>query len=171
MRQPTNNRRPRVPWSEIFALWRDGARRPALPLLLALLLFVAAPFTAQADCSLEMGGHGHGVAETHHHADEAEHHAPHAAPQADNAHGATLQTPASCCSCSNEPLTATVATVSALHSPKADSHALVYASVHTLPVYRFDVFEGLHTRAGPPTGKPQLLSLASLIGRAPPVSF
>lgn len=187
MRQPTNNRRPRVPaalWSEIFALWRDHARRPALPLLLAMLLFVSAPFTASANCASEMGGHGHEASSSHahgvaattdeHHADDAstdDHHAHDSAPQAKASQGATLQAPATCCSCSNEPINATVATSSAPQNPKADSHALVYAVVNALPVYRADALEGLHTRAGPPTGKPQRLSLASLIGRAPPLSL
>lgn len=177
MRQPTDNRRrgmPAVLWSEIFALWRNSARRPALPLLLALLLFVAAPFAATADCSAEMGTHSHqsGVTHTHDSATTAdEHHAHDAAPHAAASHGATVQSPATCCSCSSEPLHAMVATLSTPHHSQADSHALVYADVSALPVYRFDALEGLRTRAGPPTGRPQLLSLASLIGRAPPVSF
>ncbi len=188
MRQLTNNRRQGVPavlWSEIFALWRDHARRPALPLLLAMLLFVSAPLAASASCASEMGGHGHeastshahGVAATtddHHAHDEAasdDHHAHDSAPQAAASQGATLQAPATCCSCSDEPISATIVAVSAPKNPKADSHALVYAIVNALPVYRADALEGLHTRAGPPIGKPQRLSLASLIGRAPPVSL
>ncbi len=177
MRQPTNNRRPRVPvvlWSEIFALWRDHARRPALPLLLAMLLFVAAPLTASVDCSSEMSGHSHEVSANHSHGSAEmadDYHAHDVAPQVTALHGATLQAPATCCSCSSEPINATVASLPAPHSPKADSHALVYAVVNALLVYRFDALEGLHTRAGPPTGKTQLLCLASLIGRAPPVSL
>lgn len=174
MRQPINNRRRGVPavlWSEILALWRAGARRPALPLFLAMLLWVAAPFTAQAECSLEMGGHRHETAEAHHHVEEAGHYDSHAAPQAGGAHSARLQAPASCCSCSSEPIDATVAVLFAPHHSHADGHALVYTAIEALPVYRFDALEGLHTRAGPPTGKPQLLSLASLTGRAPPVSL
>ncbi len=188
MRQSINNRRRGVPfalWSEIFALWRDHARRPALPLLLAMLLFVSAPFTASANCSFEMGGHEHEASTSHshnsaemaddHHAHDAvttdDHHAHDSKPQVTDAHGAILQAPATCCSCSSEPINATVAPLSAPHHPKADSHALVYAVVNALPVYRFDALEGLHTRAGPPTDKSPLLSLASLIGRAPPISL
>lgn len=189
MRKPVNNRRQGVPaalWSEIFALWRDHARRPALPLLLAMLLFVSAPLMASASCASEMGGHGHEASTSHahgvaamtddHHAHDVaaapdDHHAHDSAPQVTASQGATLQAPATCCSCSNEPISATVAALSAPKNPKADSHALVYAIVNASPIYRVDALEGLHTRAGPPTGKPQLFSLASLIGRAPPVSL
>ena len=169
MRKPTNDAHGNIPaalWSGLIALWRAPARRPAPPLLLALLLFVAAPFAAPMDCSLEMGGHGHGTAQVHLHADA---HPAHAVLV--HFHGATLQTPASCCCCSCEPVNATFAPVSAPHQLQSDSHAMIYAVADALPTYRFDSLCGLNTRAGPPTGKPQRLSLDSLIGPAPPVSL
>ncbi len=181
MRKPTNDARGNVPaalWSELIALWRASARRPTWPLLMALLLFVSAPLTASMDCSLEAGGHSHAAeaSDSHHHADEdsgAPHHSDEASDHHDHAQvaaqGATLQAPATCCSCSSEPVNATVVAVNSPQQHKADSHAVIYAAPSLLPTYRFDSLHGLNTRAGPPTGKPQRLSLVSHIGPAPPI--
>ncbi len=183
MRKPTNDARGNISaalWGGLVALWRIGVRRPAWPLLMALLLFVSTPFAASMDCSLEAGGHSHGVevSESHSHADEdsgASHHSDDASEYHDHAQvavkAATLQAPATCCSCSSEPVNATVVAIGSPHQHKADLHAVIYAAASALPIYRFDALRGLNSRAGPPIGKPQRLSLASLIGRAPPVSL
>ncbi len=183
MRKPTNDARGNIPaalWSGMIALWRAGARRPAWPLLMALLLFVSTPFAAAMDCSPEAGGHSHAaeIRESHHHADEdsgAPHHSDEASDHHDHAQvaakGATLGTPATCCSCSSEPVSATVVAVSSPQQHNADSHAVIYVATSLLPTYRTDSLRGLNTRAGPPTGKPQRLSLVSHIGPAPPISL
>ncbi len=177
MRQPTSNRRRGVPaalWSEFLALWRVCARRPAWPLVLALLLFAAAPLTAPMDCSLEASGHSHNsqAGESHHHADDG-HHPDDTSDHHDHAQvtvkGAALQAPASC-SCSSEPVNAVVAAVSAPHQYKTDSHAVTYVVADVAPAYRVDALRGLNTRAGPP-GKSQRLSLVCQLGPAPPVSL
>lgn len=183
MRKPKNDARGKgsvALWSGLIALWRVGARRPVWPLLMALLLWVSTPFAASMDCSLEAGAHAHGaeVSESHHHADEgsgASHHSDDASDHHDHAQvasqGAALQAPATCCSCSSEPMNATVVAVSSPHQHKADSHAVIYAVKSLLPTYRTDSLCGLNARAGPPTGKPQRLSLASYVGPAPPISL
>ena len=132
------------------------------------------------ECPPEAGGHSHGVeaSESHSRADEnsgASHHSDGASDHHDHAQvaakSATLQAPAACCSRSSEPVNATVVAISSPHQHKADSHAVIYVIKDGLLTYRFDSLRGLNARAGPPTGKPQRLSLASLIGRAPPVSL
>lgn len=183
MRKPTNDGRGKSSaalWSGLIALWRVGARRPAWPLLMALLLWVSTPLAASMDCSPESGGHSHGaeVSESHHHADEgsgASHHSDGASDHHDHAQaapqGVALQAPATCCSCFSEPINATVVALSSPHQHKADSHAVTYAVKSLLPIYRYDSLCGLNARAGPPTGKPQRLSLVSHIGPAPPISL
>ena len=170
MIKPNNDARGNIAaalWSGIIALWRAGARRPAWPLLLALLLLVGAPLAAPLDCALEMGGHSHeGASAASHHAIENGEHRAQIAGK-----GAILLAPEVCCCCFSEPVNATVAEISAPHQPKADSHAVIYRVARLLPVYRFDALCGLHTRAGPPTGKPQRLALVSHIGPAPPISL
>lgn len=79
---------------------------------------------------------------------------------------------AACCSCPSAPLSA--AFVAAPASPQTSTHsqALIYVRTHALPVYGFHALTGLFGRAGPSAqSKPQLLFLASLAGRAPPVSL
>lgn len=171
MRKPLNDARGDYSvalWSGFIALWRAGARRPAWPLLMALLLFVSTPFAAPMNCSLEVGEHSHTseVAESHSHS-EGDYHHHHAAVA--HLNSATLQAPATCCSCSSETINATVVAVNSPRQHKADSHAVIYAVTDAVPVYRFDSLRGLHTRAGPFAGKPQRLSLVSHIGPAPPL--
>ncbi|PQV63595.1 hypothetical protein B1R32_11061 [Abditibacterium utsteinense] len=168
-------------WSGCLALWHDRTRRRALPLLLAALLLLVPSFPASADCPCELGEAAHAPAH-HHEASDAHAHGEREFHSAEQDHAVTqspvAQSPvafslrtAECCSCPRPPLSVVAVAVPAPSTISADYQALIYAGVHLLPAYRFDVLSGLFGRAGPPNDKPQLLFLASLVGRAPPVSF
>lgn len=181
----------RMLWSGVLALWHDRTRRGALPLLLASLLLLAPPMPARSDCSCD-GDERPQIALPHHH--EAHHHEgeesrSHSTRSGSpslsspswrrNGHvnvGAASQTAnltvATCCSCPRAPLGAPVVATFVPTSVHIDSQALVYVRASALPVYRFDTLTGLFGRAGPPpNSKPKPLFLASLSGRAPPVSL
>ena len=177
-----------VLWSGSLALWCDRARRRALSLLLATLLLLIPSFPAQADCTYV----GEGSHAAHHHEeDEAcEHHDEEAAapkverrasstsPTRGHAHVvawsqiSSARTATTCCSCPRAPLgTAVVSTsVPAPSQAGADTQALVYVRVNAFVPFAFDALTGLFGRAGPPGSKPKAVFLASLTGRAPPVS-
>lgn len=171
-------------WSEFLALWFDRTRRRALPLLLAALLLLIPSLPAPADCSCEVEG----SSPAHHHHDGEEHEHPHAAlasvasfTPASSARGhlavlsqgVAAQLGASFCSCPRAPVsTSAVSAVGASSQPGADGQNLVCAGVTAPAIRRVICLIGLFGRAGPPSeSKPQLLSLSSLVGRAPPVSL
>lgn len=181
-----------VLWSEFLALWFDRTRRRALPLLLATLLLLIPSLPASADCSCEVGEgphaahqHDQSEAQEHHHDDDegyshgAQSHASVLAQSAGHAHVVgwsqvvAPRTETVCCSCSRAPIGAAVVTLAAptSSSTNADTQALVYVRALIVPPFALDALTGLFGRAGPSEGKPQLVFLASLTGRAPPVSL
>ena len=180
-----------VLWSEFLALWFDRTRRRAVPLLLATLLLLIPSLPARSDCSCGMPGqHHHEMAHCpdgdgdDHDEDEAhEHHEMGAAARSASARtgqahfvagnvAATSRTMTACCSCSRAPLTAAVVAAPVPSPVHADGQSLVTVRADATPVFRFDSLAGLFGRAGPPPdSKPKLLFLASLAGRAPPVSL
>ncbi len=185
-----------VLWSEFLALWFDRTRRRALPLLLATLLLLIPSLPARSDCSCELSdegsspAHHHEECEAHEHHDEQSEAHGHLAVSASasvansvfggvgHAHlvplgGVTSARPgATCCSCSRVPLSAVSTVVAPPSQANAHSQTLAYVRVNALSVFRFDSLTGLFGRAGPPPdSKPKLLFLASLPGRAPPVSL
>ena len=185
-----------VLWSEFLALWLDRTRRRALPMLLATLLLLIPSLPARSACSCEMPGEGH-LQMAHHHEgensegedhDECEAHAAargrgavssqvgHARPAASRAvtlsQNTVSRSMTTCCSCPNAPAPSAVAVTTASFNSHADNQTLVYAQVSVLSPFSFDALTGLFERAGPPDrGKPEHLFLASLAGRAPPVSL
>lgn len=176
-------------WSGFLALWHDRTRRPALPLLLASLLLLMPPMPARAACSCdneahhqEMAAHhqeehSHGKSDFHAHFTPDEPVAVSSAGQpVSHAHldgpSQSAGVVTACCSCPRAPLSAPVLAPSAPPNIHADAQALVYVRASALPVYRLDALTGLFGRAGPlPESKPKPLFLASLSGRAPPVSL
>ena len=181
-----------VLWSELFALWFDRTRRRAVPLLLATLLLLIPSLPARWECSCEPGQHHHGMAHCpdgyadDHDEDQAHEHHEHSPSVGAAARFASARTGqahllagnlvasrvASCCSCSRAPLTAAVVAAPAPSAVHAHSQALFFVRAQATPVFRFDSLAGLFGRAGPPPeGKPKLLFLACLAGRAPPVSL
>ncbi len=181
-----------VLWSEFLVLWLDRTRRRALPLLLATLLLLIPSLPARSDCSCEMSGEGHQQMAHHHEGedcdhDESEEHAHSAAIEqssfvgsqnGSHAHLVTLSQRAvsrgvtTCCSCSTAPAPAAVVAATAPSNVHADNHTLLYVRVSALSAYSFDALAGLFGRAGPPAqSKPKHLFLASLSGRAPPISL
>lgn len=185
-----------VLWSEFLALWFDRTRRRAVPLLLATLLLLIPSLPARSECSCEFSGEGSSLAhhheegEAHEHHDEQSEARQHPAGRAStsvansisagggHAHLVAVgqvvsaEPGAVCCSCSRSPLSAVSTVVASPSQANADSQTLVNARVNALSVFRFDSLTGLFGRAGPPPdSKPKLLFLASLPGRAPPVSL
>ena len=176
--------------SEYLAWWRDLTRRSALPLLLTSLLLLMPSLPAPADCFCEsdqpQGIAAHSDAEAHIHENSE---APSkgqkpgslpnaASPTAQHSHlvarrqMALSRTVTACCSCSQAPLTAAIVAGPTPSKTHADSQPLVYVEAHDSGAFRFDCLTGLFGRAGPaPRSKPKLLFLASLVGRAPPVSI
>ncbi len=178
-----------VLWSEFLALWFERTHRRAVPLLLATLLLLFPSLPALPDCSCEMSGEHHPGMSFHHEEHEVHQHK-HLRGQA--ALASSVFAPAhhvhlvagsktmvsragmACCSCAHIPPTAAVAAAPISSSVHADSESLTYMSASVLPVFRVDVLSGLFGRAGPASEantKPQILFLASLAGRAPPVSL
>jgi len=183
-----------VLWSEFLALWLDRTRRRALPLLLATLLLLIPSLPARSACSCEIPGEGH-LQMAHHHEgenSEGEDHdhdeceartaakergsvssrnVGHARPAA-SSQSTVSRSVTTCCSCPNAPAPSAVAVTTASFNSHADNQTLVYAQVNVLSLFSFHALTGLFGRAGPPDrGKPEHLFLASLAGRAPPVSL
>ncbi len=180
-----------VLWSEFLVLWFDRTRRRVLPLLLATLLLLIPSLPARANCSCEPGEHHHQEVPCH---DGDEHEKGEAHEHEHSFHTRAVATSAStrtgrvqllagsrltvsraqiaCCSCTRAPVSVAVVAVPVASGFHADSQSLTFVRVNAHAVFCFDVLSGVFGRAGPaPDGKPQLVFLASLAGRAPPVSL
>lgn len=178
--------------SEYLAWWRDRTRRSALPLLLATLLLLMPTLPAPADCFCEgeqpqaMAGHSH--TESHVHEESERHETSTAKKTIASANVASLttehshlvagsqitasRTETACCSCSQATLTTAVVACPTPSKAHADSQPVIYVEARVSGAYRFDCLTGLFGRAGPFfRSKPKLIFLASLAGRAPPVSI